>query len=300
MIKPVVALILLAVIIGAAAQGDGGSRGLVVATHTGAHTCVIETTQISEGTEVMETVCVTALPFDCSFKAPAGVTEYDVVYRNWTGQDAQDFHLEFTQFISHLPDEADPPLPTLTVTTFGTQAETVTTDVIQDDETAVIKRKKVKFSLTDGEVAAGNLLEMTVNGEGLELAGRTAATWTKANGTEIDKSKTDGLMGRRSFTEDPPEGANDFHMEYKDELAGVWVEKGKADIAFSVSANDTFPHKLDFDSFVNSAPPFQFAVDFAAEAASSSEGQDPRRASRDGRRWWTNDGALLGDIIEGP
>jgi len=244
------------------------------------------------------------LHFDFTLGGPQ---EFSVTYWNWTDQVANDFHLEFVQSLALDPGESPPPVPTVETDAFKKRTGPETK--VERDETAKDGSRRIKrrvtYWFTGGSVPPGGSIKITVKGEGIVLADGVVAIWTNEedehqegeSGAEIDRSKTDSLMCRKGLTSSPPEGANDIHLEYKDAVAGVWVEPGKGNVKISKVDGDEYPYKVDFTEI---DPPFDFKVDFASEAKDNFGGQrDPRRGARLGRMWWTIDGNRVGDISEG-
>jgi hypothetical protein len=92
-------------------------------------------------------------------------------------------------------------------------------------------------------------------------------------------------MGRKTLTQTAPEGASDFHFEFKAKVAGAWVEEGKATPKFSKGSGD-YPYKVDLDPV---DPPFDINIDFV----------DAGEGPREGRYWWTkNHGERIGEVMQ--
>lgn len=225
---------------------------------------------------------------DLEFVQP--ITNWTVVYRNWTKETARAFHLCIVQAWDEV---RIPSLPEAKTGAF-VRSSTPMVEALSEG------RRRICYSFEEGAVAPGRTIELAVRGPHIETAGGVIAAWARGGAEsaagggpdspfagEIDRTFTDSLMGRRSFTVEPPAGADHFHMEFKDTVGGVWVEERQArtDLSQSGDVADPYSFKLDF---TDARPPFDFTVDFARE------GQGPRQ----GRFWWEKKGQRLGNITE--
>jgi hypothetical protein len=219
----------------------------------------------------------------------------DALYWNWTSKDAYDFHVIVVQ--KFRPGN-EPKQPEIDVTPFGKGKIThEDTNEGEGDERVVKRTTTYTFEGSEKEktkVAPGSVIKVSANDADASISS-LVAVWTDKDGKEIDRGKTsDGMMSRESQTKDPPTGANDFHVEYKDIVGGVWVQPDKAKTGISAHPGDDYPYQVDF---TNIQPPFDFSIDFASESIEST-GQNPQRGPRPGRSWWTQDGKQMGKPID--
>lgn len=214
----------------------------------------------------------------------ADTDKLQAIYWNWTTKEAHDFHIEIDQ---EFEPGHPPPEPKIDAPPFKEgKSEHTDKEVGEGEEKRI--RRHIVYKFKGAAVSPGGQVKIKVTGA--KDADHLVVIWTDKDGKEIDRSKTaDGMMGRGTFTQNPPKGANDFHLEYKDVVGGIWVEQGKATPKITVTPGEKYPYGVDFD---NISPPFDFSIDFASDSTGKQIGP------RDGRFWWTKDHARVGKITE--
>src|SRR6266436_1086148 len=134
----------------------------------------------------------------------AGTDKLQAIYWNWTTKNADDFHVEIDQeFTPGKP----PPEPKIDAPPFKEGKSEHTDKEVGEGENKRIRRHIV-YKFEGASVPPGGQVKLNVTGG--EHADHLVVIWTDKDGKEIDRSKTaDGMMGRQSFTQNPPAGAND-------------------------------------------------------------------------------------------
>ncbi len=87
------------------------------------------------------------------------------------------------------------------------------------------------------------------------------------------------------FTEKRPEGANDFHIESKDEIAGFWTKDG-VKASLSDNPKDEYRYKVDVTGIGDGFT--EYWVHFVKDKLQGRY-----------KWWWTKDGKQTGEPGEG-